>query len=89
MRRLCGGSEATLGSGRSEALFAVETANYPTNLATARRMQRRGRLDLGEAARNIFSAIVMRDAAHASVEVAATSGTLNLTSPRQKVSPTG
>ncbi len=42
-------------SGSAVALLALEAANYPASLASARRMHSRGRL-----ARRVFSAVEMR-----------------------------
>jgi len=49
-------SDATLANGSEAALLAVESANYPQTLASARRLQRRGRLAVGDVARAVFAA---------------------------------
>ena len=71
-------SDTLLGSGRDTALLMVESANFPNNLDTAKRLKEKGRLQIGAVASALFGTSTSQLR-----EVASSAGL----SPRRRVDP--
>lgn len=72
-------SGTLLASGREVALLHMESANFPNNLGTAKRLKSSGRLHLGAVTKAVFGAVTMsRDAGRQASD---------MMSPRQRVIP--